>query len=193
MFIYILLLVSLFPLSLFSQELDIKDFSLQNAVDGKEFTLSGIGENKAVVVIFTSNYCPYAKLYDRRISSLMDTYRQKGVRFILINPNNPSHSPADTPTEMAKKVENMRWNVPYLIDNKQQVATLFDVQKTPEVFVLQNRGGSYRVLYRGSIDDNPQVASDVSHHYLKDALEAVLQGRPVEVDYTHPTGCMIKG
>jgi thiol-disulfide isomerase/thioredoxin len=192
MLIYILLIAYFLPLPLFSQELNIEDFSLKNVVDGKEFSLSSIGDNKAVVVIFTSNYCPYSKLYDRRLSSLMDAYRKKEVKFILINPNNPSLSPADAPKEMAKKVENMRWNVPYLIDHEQRVATLFDVQKTPEVFVLQNRGGSYQVLYRGSIDDNPQVASDVSHYYLQDALDAVLQGQPVVVNHTHPTGCMIK-
>lgn len=192
MFPYILLIAHFFSFPLLSQVVSIQDFSLPNAIDGKEFSLTTIGENKAVVVIFTSNYCPYAKLYDRRITTLIDSYRQKEVKFILINPNNPSQSPADSPKEMAKKAENMRWNVPYLIDNEQRVASLFDAQKTPEVFILQKRGGDYQVLYRGALDDNPQVASDVSHYYLKDALDLVLQGKPVVIDHTNPTGCMIK-
>ncbi|MDF9800654.1 peroxiredoxin [Catalinimonas alkaloidigena] len=179
-------------LSLLTQIVSIQDFSLPNAVDGNVFSLSEVEDNEAVVVIFTSNYCPYAKLYDRRISSLFDTYRQQGVKFILINPNNPSQSPSDSPTEMAKKVKDLRWNVPYLVDDKQEAADLFNVQKTPEAFVMQNRGDDYQILYRGSIDDNPQVASDVSHHYLKDAIDAVLQGKPILNDSTHPTGCMIK-
>lgn len=192
MMLQLLLTLLFVPLSLFTQIVSIQDFSLPNAVDGTEFSLSEVKDNKAIVVIFTSNYCPYAKLYDRRISALFDTYRQQGVKFVLINPNNPSQSPPDSPKAMAQKVKELRWNVPYLIDDKQQVAKLFDVQKTPEAFVLQNRGDKYEILYRGSIDDNPQVASDVSHHYLKDAIDAVLQDKPVVIDNTHPTGCMIK-
>ncbi len=192
MFINISFFVQFTLSTLLTQVVSIENFTLRNAVDSSEFSLSEIEQSNAVVVIFTSNYCPYAKLYDRRISSLIDAYRQQNVKFVLINPNNSSQSPEDNPKMMAEKVKDMRWNVPYLIDSKQQVANMFGIQKTPEAFILQKRGDIYQILYRGAIDDNPQVASDVSHHYLKEALDSVIQDKPVLNEITYPTGCIIK-
>ncbi|MFP4096434.1 MAG: redoxin domain-containing protein [Cyclobacteriaceae bacterium] len=170
----------------------VQDFTLTNAVNGNAFSLSDYADAKAIVILFNSNYCPYSKLYDQRISSLLDTYRPKGVKFVFINPNNPRLSPADRQEELAKKIRDMRWDAPYLVDSEQKVASMFDVNKTPEAFVLQKRGSQYEILYRGAIDDNPQVASDVSHRYLQNALDAILSNKPVLVSHTHPTGCMIK-
>ncbi|WKN33190.1 thioredoxin family protein [Porifericola rhodea] len=192
MFTYLLVIAHILSLLPNNQVVSVDDFTLVNAVDGKEVSLSNVGENKAVVVIFTSNYCPYAKLYDQRISNLIDTYRSKGVKFLLINPNDSKQSPAENPSKMAEKVREMGWNIPYLIDSQQKVTSLFNAKKTPQAYLLQQRGGSYQILYRGSIDDNPQVASDVTHTFLKNALDATLQGKPIVDDDTHPTGCMIK-
>ena len=184
----LILSLSLCCLSL-DQPIDrIKDFTLINAVDGTPFSLSSLENSKAVVVIFTNSNCPYDKLYEKRLGSLIASYQPKNVKFVLINPN----SKIDNPAEMAEKVRNLRWNVPYLIDNDHDVATMFDVQKTPEAFVLQADGRDFVVKYQGAIDDNPQVASDVSQRYLRKALDAVLKNQPVLINSTHPTGCMIK-
>jgi hypothetical protein len=47
-------------------------------------------------------------------------------------------------------------------------------------------------MYRGAIDDNPQVASDVKHSFLKEAIESTLKGQNPLKSSVHPTGCMIK-
>lgn len=170
----------------------VDDFTLTNAVDGSSFSLSTLKDSPAVVVLFTSNHCPYDKLYHQRIERLLDTYRKKGVKFVLINSNDSQRSPQNKPQQMAEKIKDLRWNVPYLVDDKQKVAARFGANKNPEVYVLQHRADKFHILYSGSIDDNPQVASDVSQPYLSEALDAVLAGKPVVVDETYPTGCMIK-
>jgi glutathione peroxidase-family protein len=185
----VLLYIATLP---FQSAQTIPDITLTDAVSGNEFSLSSLKDSKAVVVIFTSNYCPYAKLYEKRISSLIDTYRSKNVRFVLINSNDPAQSPGDNPATMSKKVSEMKWNVPFLIDDQQKAASLFGAEKNPEAFVLVSSSQGFQVKYHGSIDDNPQVASDVSHAYLRNAIDAVLKGEPLLVEHTHPTGCMIK-
>lgn len=170
----------------------ISDFTLTNVVDGNSFSLSSQKNTAAVVVIFTSNNCPYDKLYNQRIERLIDTYSNKNVSFVLINSNDPQRSNVDSPRQMANKIKELRWNVPYLVDNKRLVASKFGAEKNPEAYVLQHRNNTFQILYSGSIDDNPQVASDVSEPYLSQALDAILSGKPVLVNETHPTGCMIK-
>lgn len=171
---------------------EVKAFTLTNAVNDQAFSLASLQDKDAVVVIFSSNDCPYDKLYHNRIENLLDAYQDQNVAFVLINSNNPDRSPEDAPDLMAKKIKDLRWNVPYLIDHEQQVAGMFGAQKTPEAFVLKYLNNSFQILYSGSIDDNPQVATDVSNNYLKQALDATLAGEPILIDHTYPTGCMIR-
>lgn len=181
----------------FIQELNnepykISDFTLPDVVSGNSFSLSEFNNAKAVVVIFTSHYCPYAKLYHDRIANLIDNYQGQNIRFVLINSNNPKKSVADSRENMARMINELHIKVPYLSDSNQKVADMFGAHKTPEAFLLRKTNNSFEIVYRGAIDDNPQVASDVNHLFLKEAIEAVLKGyRPLQASI-HPTGCMIK-
>jgi hypothetical protein len=58
--------------------------------------------------------------------------------------------------------------------------------------LLKNEKGTFRVVYKGAIDDNPQVASDVSRKFLKDAIDNVLQNSAIGKIDIHPTGCVIR-
>ena len=190
---YLLLSILIFHTEIGLQSLNTVDnFTLTNATDGSSFSLSTLKSSPAIVVIFTSNHCPYDKLYHSRLSKLMDTYQARNVKFVLINSNDPGRSPENTVQQMAKRIKGLRWNVPYLIDANREVASRFGARKNPEAYVLQYRDNTFQVLYGGSIDDNPQVAADVSDAYLSSALDAVLAGKPVLVNETHATRCMIK-
>lgn len=178
---------------LHSQSADkIQDFTLPDAIDGQPFSLSQYQDAKAVVVIFTSLYCPYAKLYEDRIATLVDQYYSEDFRFVLINPNNPENSMAEAMPNMIDEVKRLQLDIPFLSDSAQEVASLMGAQKTPEAFILLPRNGSFRIAFHGGIDDNPQVEKDVKHHYLRDAIDAVTSNRPVASASTYVTGCMIK-
>ncbi len=192
-----LLIISFFCTDTLQQSEDkpvqIVDFTLPDVVSGDTFSLSDLDHSKAIVVVFTSNYCPYAKLYNDRINHLVEQYRGKGISFVLVNSNNPSKSNADNPDAMAKKVAELGIKTPYLSDSNQKIADMFGAQKTPEVFLLTHTGtNKYKIAYKGAIDDNPQVASDVSHYFLQEAIESLLKGNRPPKEYVHPIGCMIK-
>lgn len=179
--------------SLSFQSDQIRNFTLPNVTSGTDFSLSQYSNADAVVIIFTSLYCPYAKFYEDRISRLTDQYRDDAkIRFILINPNNPTKSRADAPENIATTAKRLQLGIPVLIDQSQQVADLLGAEKTPEAFVLTPYQGSFRIAYRGAIDDNPQVEKDVRHHYLHSAIKAISQNQPVLTNSTPTTGCMIK-
>lgn len=176
-----------------AQTKKVENFSLPDARSGQQVSLADFGNRKAVVLLFTSNFCPYSKLYEERFASLVKAYEGQDVAFIMINPNDPAESREDSMEAMKAKIQSWNLDVPYLADKNQQVARQLGASKTPEVFVLSNKSGRFAVAYSGAIDDNPQVAEDVSRNYLKQAVDAVLSGKTVSTPHKRPVGCMIKG
>lgn len=190
------LLALLLPFSLHAQTGykvgdKVEDFTLQNVKDKSTVSLSSQSSNKVVVIVFTSHNCPYSKIYEQRSKDFIQQYEQKGVSFLLINPNNPASNAEESADEMAKAAKERDYRSPYLSDPSQKVCDKFGASKTPEIFVLKNQGGTFIVKYKGAIDDNPQVASDVTSNYLKEALEALLSNQPVKITEKRATGCMI--
>ncbi|MGB3180554.1 MAG: thioredoxin family protein [Cyclobacteriaceae bacterium] len=170
----------------------IPDFALKDARTQQEVRLADYNSAKGIVVIFTSNYCPYSKLYEGRIKSLSNTYSGKGIQFLLINPNSGINNDHESMSEMARKAREENYSFPYLADASQQAVQQLGAQKTPEAFLLVRQGKGYRVVYSGAIDDNPQVEQDVDNAYLATAIDALLASNTSGISTQRPTGCMIK-
>jgi peroxiredoxin len=188
----VVLLVFLLPVSSTAQK-SIDDFSLKNVKNNQSLSLSSMKSKDAVVVVFTSNYCPYAKLYEDRLLALHNSYADQNVGFLLINPNHPSASPEDTEELMAIRANEKNYPFAYLADKDQTVAKMFDARKTPEAFILRPDSDGFNIVYQGAIDDNPQSSNDVREFYLKDAVELTIAGKKLQNNYFRPTGCMIRG
>ncbi|HVD98039.1 MAG TPA: redoxin domain-containing protein [Cytophagaceae bacterium] len=189
-------LVLLIPFSLLAQTGykvgdKVDDFTLPNVKDKSTVSLNNYASSKAIVIVFTSHTCPYTKIYEQRAQNFVQEYEQKGVTFLLVNPNNPASNPEESAEEMAEAAKERGYRCPYLSDATQKVTDKFGASKTPEVFVLKNQGGSFVLKYKGAIDDNPQMANDVTSSYLKDALDSVLSNQPVKISEKRATGCMI--
>jgi peroxiredoxin len=170
----------------------VENFTLTDVTRNQPVSLSDYKSSKGVVLIFTSNSCPYAKLYDTRIINLAKEFSAKGIQFLMINSNTSSDDNSDSVEQMAAASKQKGFVFPYLADKEHRAAKLFGATKTPEVFVLQNNGDVFTLKYRGAIDDNPQMPNDVSANYLKEALMAVLNKQNLSVVDRRPTGCMIK-
>ena len=178
--------------SLWAQTRKIENFTLPDAVSGKNISLSSLQGKKAIVILFTSNFCPYSKLYEERFASLVKSYKGNDVTFLMINPNDPRESSEDSMEAMKEKANSWGLDIPYLADKNQLVSQMFGASKTPEVFVLTSKPTGFSLAYSGALDDNPQVAKDVNQNYLKQAIDAVLQGKVINTPNKRPVGCMIK-
>ncbi len=165
-------------------------FSLKG-VDGKTVALADYEDKKGVVVIFTCNTCPYAKMYESRIIDLDKKYASQGFPVVAINPNDIDQQPGDSMAEMVKRSKNKGYTFPYLRDDSQKVAMAYGATKTPHVYVLSNND-EFRVEYIGAIDDSPRDASDVSERHVENAIDAILSGNKPEVTEKKAIGCTIK-
>jgi peroxiredoxin len=168
---------------LFAQQAE--DFTLVNAVDGKSVSLKNYQSNPGVVIIFMMNDCPFDDYYSDRINDL----GSGKLPLLLIN----SHPDQNVSLESMSKCASKRTlNAPYLADVDQKVMQNLGAHKSTEVFLLKNNSGKFSVFYHGAIDDNPQVAADVKHAYLKEAINALLSGQSYIDTGVRPVGCNIR-
>src|SRR5688500_9426046 len=167
---------------------NVKNFQLKNVLNGETVSLESHPSCEGMVLIVTSNSCPYDEYYRKRVDQIAKTYQER-VPVLLIN----AHTEADESMEkMAAKGKALNLSVPYLADKDQQLMANLNVKKSPEAFLLKNDGGTFTVVYRGAIDDNAQVEADVRHHYLQDAIDIMLAKQKVQSPEVRPVGCNLK-
>jgi thiol-disulfide isomerase/thioredoxin len=172
------------------------DFTLPNPVDGKMYSLKDFDHAKVLVIVFTCNHCPTAEMYEGRIKKIAADYRDKGVALVAIQPNGligyseRSHDDlGDSPEEMRIRAEYRDFNFPYLYDGETQaVSRQYGPIATPHVYVFDQE----RILrYTGHVDNNPREKL-VTAREARDAIDALLAGRPVAVETTPVIGCVTK-
>lgn len=163
------------------------DFSLPG-VDGRTYSLAGFAASPVLVLNFTCNHCPYAQAYEDRFMALVREFGPRGVAFAAINPNDERSYPEDSLAKMKERAAARGFNFPYLRDETQQVARAYGAVCTPHLFIVQ----AGNVVYEGRIDDSWKDPAGATSHDLRNALAALLAGKPVPRPNTNPMGCSIK-
>ena len=158
-------------------------------VDGKMVSIDDIEGKTGTLVIFTCNHCPFARGWEGRIAELGNSYARKGIGAILINANDPAMHEEDGYAGMQAKAKALGLQIPYVVDETSKVARAFGASVTPEAFLFDARG---KLVYHGAVDDNHSDPSKVEKHYLRDALDAVVAGKPPAVPESKGIGCGIK-
>ena len=162
-------------------------FSL-SGVDGRQHSLDDYASSDVLVLIQSCNHCPYVLAWEGRMKAIQRDYADRGVRIVAFNSNDARRYPDDSFDEMRKRSEHEEFNFDYLHDEDQSLARALGSQRTPEVFVFDR---DRRLVYHGAIDDN-RNEEQVTAHYLRDALDAVLRGGEPEVAETTSVGCTVK-
>lgn len=167
------------------------DFKLKN-VDGKMVSLSDYKDAKGFLIIFTCNSCPWSVAYEDRIIALDKKYADKGVPVIAINPNNPEIQPRDSYDAMKVRAREKSFTFPYLFDEGQKIFPQYGATRTPHVYLLEKTDKGNVVKYIGAIDDNSRDAGAVKTRYVEEAIDAMLNNRPIGTTTTKAIGCTIK-
>ncbi|HEY8515137.1 MAG TPA: thioredoxin family protein [Candidatus Binatia bacterium] len=164
------------------------DFALRG-VDGKRWARDDFAQKDVLVVMFICNHCPYVKAVEDRIIALRKEFADRPVQFVGICSNDPTDYPDDAPARLAERWREKGYGFPYLIDDTQEVARAFGAVCTPDIYVY---GPDRRLAYHGRIDDNWKEPDKVTRRELKEAIEALLEGRRPSADQKPTIGCSIK-
>ena len=163
------------------------DVKMKN-IDGEMITLNDIKGETGTLVIFSSTHCPFVLGWQDTMVELGNTYQDKGVGVVLINSNNPATA-GDTYESMQEMAKAEGYRFPFVVDATSDVARHFGAGKTPDVFLFDTAG---KLVYKGAIGEGGQKPKDGGETWLKDALDALLAGTPVEKAVTKAVGCSIK-
>ncbi len=157
-------------------------------VDGAEHSLEDYGDAEVLVLVQSCNHCPYVQAWEGRMKAIQRDYAGRGVRLVAVNSNDTNRRPEDSFEEMERRAQQQGFNFDYLWDEDQSVLRALGSERTPEVFVFDR---DRKLAYHGAIDDNRDETA-VRQQYLRDALDAVLEGREPPVGETPPVGCSVK-
>ncbi len=158
-------------------------------VDGRELSIAEVAGEKGTLIIFSCNSCPWVKAWEDRIAALGNAYQDKGFGVMVINSNDPKIIAEDSYEVMQKRSEERGFAFPYVVDATSGVARAYGATRTPEVFLFDQDG---RLVYHGVIDDNAKESKEVKEQFLRDAMEALIEGEKVPVKETKSLGCTIK-
>jgi peroxiredoxin len=165
-------------------------FNLFDTVSGKTMSLDKLKSDKATVIMFICNHCPYVKHINAELVRLTDEYMQKGISFIGISSNDVESYPEDSPENMKLMAEEPGYKFPYLYDETQEVAKAYNAACTPDIYVFDK---DMKLVYRGQLDDSrPGNGIPVTGKDLRQALDSIIAGKPVDEKQIPSIGCSIK-
>lgn len=166
------------------------EFKLPDVISGKTYDLKKFKGNKALLVIFVCNHCPYVKLIKESLVEYASDYMPKGVGIVAISSNDVENYPQDSPDKMKEDAEKFGYPFPYLYDKSQEVAKDYKAACTPDLFLFDE---NLKLRYRGQFDSaRPGNDIEPSGGDLRKATDQVLSGEKVSENQTPSIGCNIK-
>jgi peroxiredoxin len=159
--------------------------------DGETYTLAEFTDNDAILVVFTCNHCPYAKAKFDELNALADAYDEVAV--VGINPNDEEEYPEDSFEKMQEYVTDGRVQYDaYLRDESQQVAAAYGAVCTPDPFLFERDGDSFRLVYHGRLDDATNPDDEPTEREMKAIIDRLLAGEEIDDEFEPSRGCSIK-
>lgn len=166
------------------------DFNLPDAVSGKTQNLNQLKSDKATVVMFICNHCPYVKHIQHELVNVANDYQPKGIHFIAINANDAANYPEDAPDKMCEVAQQLDYPFPYLFDETQEVAKAYQAACTPDFYVFDK---DLKCVYRGQFDEaRPGNNIPVTGKDLRTVLDCILANKPIDLQQKPSMGCNIK-
>ncbi len=191
------MLICIFAMSAFAQtelaigqdlpsnitELKLKDIS------GKEVTLKDVKKKNGLLIIVTSNTCPYVLEWEDRYNDIAKVAGKNDVGVIFINSNEGLRDSKDSFEAMQKHAKEAGYKgFLYSVDKDHKIADAIGALKTPHVFLFNEKS---KLAYRGAIDDNGKDKLKVKVPYLANALNALGADKNIAITATRSIGCGI--
>ncbi|MEP5340793.1 MAG: thioredoxin family protein [Algibacter sp.] len=178
------------PSNMIPLETEAPDFNLFDTISGNTLSLKNLKGDKATVIMFICNHCPFVIHVNPIMVSIANAYAEKGIGFIAISSNDAINYPQDSPEKMAIHAKHEGYPFPYLYDEAQDVAKAYDAACTPDFYIFDV---NLKLAYRGQLDDSrpgngiPVTGKDLTH-----ALDCLIEGKVDNTTQKPSIGCNIK-
>ena len=161
-------------------------------INGKTIKLADY-QGKIVVLESYNSDCPFChnQYKTGAAQALQKELAEKGVVWLMVNsvnPRNPSHR---TASQAQQEWTDLKMAATAWIDDSTgTIGHLYGMKTTPHVFVVDKTG---KVVYAGAMDDQPDPVHDpkTARNYVRETVDDLLAGKPIEVAQTKPYGCAV--
>ena len=165
-------------------------FDLPDVITGEKVSLNQVSKKNGLVVVFICNHCPYVIHVIDQIVKLANDYLNKEIGFVAISSNDVVNYPDDDPMKMKLFAEEKDFPFPYLYDESQDIAKLYDAACTPDYSVFNSE---LNCVYRGQLDDSrPSNNESVNGKDLRLVLDYILENKKIDFIQKPSIGCNIK-
>ena len=167
-----------------------EDFKLKS-INNKVITLNDIKGEKATLIMFICNHCPYVKAIIKDLAKDCKELKNDGINSVAIMSNDTKNYPEDSFENMIKFAENNNFgNMNYLLDETQEIAKKYGAVCTPDFFGYnKDLKLQYRGRFRELKDLKPINDGDSD---LKVAMKMVAQTQRGPDEQIPSMGCNIK-
>ena len=166
------------------------EFQLPDVVSGETISLDTFKSDKALLIMFICQHCPFVKHIQDQLSKIGQDYSPQALGIVAISANDVANYPNDSPAKLKEMAEELNFNFPICYDESQSVSKAYTAACTPDFFLFD---GNQKLAYRGQLDDSrPSTNIPVTGQDLRKAIDLVLQGKPVDFTQKPSIGCNIK-
>lgn len=156
-------------------------------INDRKFSLSEFADRQAIVIAFTNTTCPISKKYAPSLAAIERQYADRNVAFIYVNPTSSDKLPA-----IQAAISSQGFSGHYVRDTDGAIASALGATHTTDVFVLDTKR---TIVYRGAVDDQYGFEYSLDaprNEYLKLAINATLDRRPLLIAATQAPGCPLE-
>ena len=167
-----------------------EDFKLKS-IENKLNSLKDVKGEKATLIMFICNHCPYVKSIIRDLVKDCNELKKDGINSVAIMSNDTKNYPEDSFDNMIKFANaNGFGEINYLIDETQEIARKYGAVCTPDFFGYnKDLKLQYRGRFRELKDLKPILSGDSD---LKIAMKMISKTQVGPKEQTPSRGCNIK-
>lgn len=164
----------------------VPQFQLRDTQGATHTAAEWVGQ-KAVLLYFVTVDCPVGNSYVPEMNRLREAYAARGVGFYGVQAD-----PSVAEGEVVRYARDYRYSFPLLLDPAQTLVRHTNASVTPQVAVLSPEG---KMLYLGPVDnrveDFGKQRPQATQSYVRQVLDAVLEGKAISVVSHKSIGCAI--
>jgi len=169
---------------------EAKDFKLYDTVSKTVVSFDQIKGSLGTLVLFICNHCPFVIHINPILIKISKKYKKSGLNIVAISSNDVEKYPQDGPLQMAKHAKKNGYDFPYLYDETQEVAKIYDAACTPDIYLYNYNN---RLVYKGQIDDSrPGNNIPINGNDLVNAIECLINKVENKRIQKPSIGCNIK-
>ena len=166
-----------------------ESFKLKS-INDELMSLNDIKGERATLIMFISNHCPYVKVIIKRLVNDCKELEKDGVKSVAIMSNDTKKYSDDSFENMITFAKSNNFGkLNYLIDETQEIAKKYGAVCTPDPFLFDS---NKKLVFHGRIDDAMNPDAKVTEKVMMNNIEKFLNDQKIEKDFDPSIGCSIK-